>query len=131
MSNIKQVWITGWMPYDAGRDDKLLSQIGEMALPDNGICLAFKPDQLLRVKNTHNGIYLYNQFEVTGNEAIGVGWLNRFVENVEGVGGIVTDYCITDMEAGEEIHDYHYPVEDRTPDKLEHILADRLKRLGN
>ena len=97
MANVKEVVITGYIPFDAGGNVNLINFLGQMNLPTYGLRIIYDGDGKY-VDNAFGGRTFFAHFIVRGREAVRVEWLERFVYLVEEVKGKIIIGKAKDVE---------------------------------
>lgn len=104
MSNIKRVLIEGWMPYDAGHKDELLTMLGSLSMPSFGIRIHFNTGGVggspKYIANRWGGKTAFYRFTVSGEEAVRVEWFVEFCKLIVSVGGEIERGHAHDIEDG-------------------------------
>jgi hypothetical protein len=99
MSNIKELIIEGWMPFDANDYNKeLLSFIGQLNLPANGFKLSYS-GQTKYMPQENGGKYCFYEFSITGEEAVRWGYLDLLVHT------LAKNNCIIEKAQARDLQD--------------------------
>jgi len=104
MSNTKRVKIEGEVPFDLGGFEtikarqELLASIGLISMPNIGLSLEWNTKDAYYEANEHGGRTLIYPFSLTGEEAFGMAFFEKFIENVQEVGGRIDFAQVWDME---------------------------------
>lgn len=99
MSNIKRVEIVGLSPFHLYEHEPLQPMLAFLSGPTTGMKLEWIC-QAGYTPNEHGGVTAMYRFSLTGEEAVGWGWLEKFKEEIEAIGGkIESDRC-RDIEGG-------------------------------
>ena len=89
MSNVKDVFITGTIPFDLGDNPELIAMVGLINKPTSGLRLTYSEHEVLLVPNSHGGRTAMYSFKLKGVEAISYKALDNFCRLVKGVGGAI------------------------------------------
>lgn len=87
MANVKEVFITGTMEYDAGENEELLEFLGVMNTPSFGIRIAYGGVALM-MPNSYGGRTAMYDYTVSGEEAVRDEWIKKLVSLLESVGTV-------------------------------------------
>lgn len=115
MPNVKEVQISGWLPFDAGAtedveaqaegrsgsgaSDELLKMLGQISLPTIGIKVEYTGAERM-VPNRWGGQTAMVRFELSGQEAVSADFIRHFVGLVTKVGGQIDSAGYRDIEVG-------------------------------
>lgn len=106
MSNIKSVYLSGTMTYNAAplqragsdrlsfeeeteRQDELLRILGLLSLPGIGLKVEWVSNpKLPGIRNTHGGVTAMVGYRIVGSEAFSYKWFDRFVALLKGAGTV-------------------------------------------
>lgn len=100
MSNIKLIDCSGTLPWDVNGDEKLLAFIGQMNLPIFGIEISFLDSK--HIPNQWGGITLTYRYQIVGEEAVRLEWIEELLAGILRVGGTVDHLTVKDIEAPQE-----------------------------
>ena len=100
MSNIKLVECQGTLPWDVNSDEKLLTFIGQMNLPVFGIKISFL--DFKQVRNGWGGTTLIYNFEIAGEEAVRLEWLEELLAGILRADGTIKRFTCKDIEAPQD-----------------------------
>jgi hypothetical protein len=107
MSNIKDVTMTGDVPFNTNEHEELNKLIGELNAPTIGLKLRWS-GRTRSEPNHHGGQTFFYAFGLTGQEAVQEGYLRRFEKAVRDAGGRVEILKIKDIENNELlVHEYN------------------------
>jgi len=103
MSNIKEVIIEGWMPFDANDNPDLLNFLGKINLPANGLKLSHSGKTKM-IPQRNGGQYYYYEFAINGTEAINWEYLKSVVKTMLDSKCIVERAMAKDLEEAMDGH---------------------------
>ena len=98
MANVKNIEITGVLPFDCVEDESFARYLAQLNAPAIGVRIAWT-NMDTSVPNSHGGQTALYKFRVRGQEALSYGWLDAFREAVVGAGGSIKEDHVTDLEA--------------------------------
>ena len=98
MSNIKDVRITGTIPFDLGDNPELIAMVGLINKPTSGLRLTYSEHEVSLVPNSHGGRTAMYGFRLTGMEAISFKALDEFCRLVQVLDGTIDLKSIVDRE---------------------------------
>ena len=98
MANVKQIQIEGQIPFNYYEDQDLASRFSFMQSPTAGIEVVFAKRETY-VANAQGGRTAMFGFEISGQEALGFGWIEALVASIKRVGGSVDTNLVSDLEA--------------------------------
>lgn len=87
MSNIKDVYIHGTIPFDLGNNDDLTMMLGVLNMPAMGIRIIYHGHDY--IKNEDGGRTAMYQFRILGHEAFQFQWFEDFKTLVLKAGGTI------------------------------------------
>lgn len=119
MSNVKNVEIDGWMPFDGGQHlevgtmeeiigVRLIKYLGQMNLPVFNLRVRYL-HQSKDVPSPAGGKMFLYWFQIRGSEAVSEQWLTAFCKAVEGASGEIIRGIAYDEENSME-KCWEYPV---------------------
>src|SRR5215831_10882387 len=98
MSNVKDVSITGTLPFDCDNNTNLMPFLAAFNGPVFGLKLKWSPEHKM-VANEFGGQTAMYNFEISGHEAVAWGWLHALKDAIVGAGGSIASYAAEDFEA--------------------------------
>lgn len=101
MSNIKRVCISGEMPFNTIDNEEINSFLGQLNSPCMGLRITWHSGT--SKPNKHGGQTAFYRFVVKGDEAINIGWIEKFFQAVVNFNGSLDRWAIFDIENGENI----------------------------
>lgn len=102
MSNVKDVRISGCVPFDAHqRDDEYRGWLAEMNAPAFGLRIEYRGGTRL-VPNERGGETTLYGFTISGQEAVSWGALDGLVDSARRAGGEIEAAMARDVENGGE-----------------------------
>jgi hypothetical protein len=90
MSNIKQVEITGTLPFDCYDDQEFQPFLAAMNGPAFGLKIQYGRETTMR-PSEHGGQQTMYPFTISGLEAVAWPWLEKLVEIIKRLGTVETD----------------------------------------
>lgn len=78
MSNVKEVFIEGWMPFDANNNHELIYLLGQISLPSIGFKLSYSGKTKM-IPQENGGQYCFYEFSITGQEAVSWTYLDNIM----------------------------------------------------
>lgn len=98
MSNVKEVGITGTMPYSIAQDKEIQPHLAFIAGPTSGLRLEYDFKGWY-VPNEQGGRTFMYRFRLEGSEALAFAWFERFMDRIKANGGTIEEENIIDIEA--------------------------------
>ncbi len=89
MANVKNVMISGWMPFDGGDNEDLLKFLGFVNLPATGIKIQY-PGGHKWLDGDNGGRLSMYYFVIEGRESLAYAYFERLAEIFEAA-GVETD----------------------------------------
>lgn len=102
MSNCKELFIRGVVPFNFSDDAEMRLLLGALNAPSCGYRITYEGEADHR-PNNHGGLTTYYLFEIEGVEAVSDYWLARLVTNLKRTGAEFTNFFCKDMEMGATI----------------------------
>lgn len=75
MSNVKQVHISGNMPFNTNESDSMLKLLGQLNSPTTGIKIKWSDRPLFYIDNLNSGKTAYYGFLITGEDSVSEKWI--------------------------------------------------------
>ena len=98
MSNIKKVNIVGELPFCCTEDETICRYLGHLNGPTIGLKIRWTSQPIDHRKNEFGGLTAMYGFFITGEEAVGAGFLENLVKAIIGAGGTVGKAVYVDIE---------------------------------
>lgn len=115
MSNIKRINITGRIPYDCcTKHQDLCRFFGQMNNPTFGFRVSYTGRETGK-PNNHGGVTTFCEFAITGEEAVGDGWITGLLQalvNADADLDVGKRLPVTDIENNET---YNLPIPKKQP----------------
>ena len=103
MSNIKEVYIKGWMPFDSYEHKALNQKLGVLNAPTIGIRIKYLAQEKYRETDVENHYKIGNRqclvsFVIEGQEAFPQKFFDQLTNNINAAGGEIEQYQLIDVE---------------------------------
>jgi hypothetical protein len=116
MSNIKQVLVSGHVPFNLADHPNMARKLAFFNTPTSGLKIEYGAQYEMR-QNAHGGQTAMYPFCVKGEEAVSASYIQSFIDDVYAIGGKVTGATVTDIENNEtckvDFKKIQFPVNDR------------------
>lgn len=99
MSNVKQVEISGTMPFNCDENQKIKGWLASMNTPCFGLRITWGVDVALMVTNDHGGKTAHYDFRISGREAVSYSAIESLKAAILSIGGRVEKSKVHDCEA--------------------------------
>ena len=96
MSNIKEVYIKGWMPFDSYEHKDLNQKLGVLNAPTIGIRIKYLNQE--KYRETDVGQHCLVLFEIAGQEAFPQAFFDNLTNYINLAGGEIEQYQLIDVE---------------------------------
>ncbi len=96
MSNIKEVFIKGWMPFDSYEHKALNQKLGVLNAPTIGIRIKYLEQE--KYRETDVGRTCLVSFVIEGQEAFPQAWFDNLTNYINAAGGEIEQYQLIDVE---------------------------------
>ncbi len=96
MSNIKEVYIKGWMPFDSYEHKDLNQKLGVLNAPTVGIRIKYLGQE--KYRETDVGQHCLVLFEIAGQEAFPQAFFDNLTNYINLAGGEIEQYQLIDVE---------------------------------
>lgn len=80
MSNVKEVAIDGYLPFDYGQNKLVAELIGFIMTPGNGLVFMWNQRVIHRWKNKHGGVTAMYLYSIRGREAVSESYLEKVIK---------------------------------------------------
>ncbi len=104
MSCVKEVEITGVLPFDCDNDAEMCFILGKLNAPTTGVRIAWTGEAGYE-PNQHGGRTCMVNFRISGQEALPDPFLARMVKAIKGAGGRIVKATARDIENGGRPYD--------------------------
>lgn len=96
MSNIKQIRITGQLPFNCYETPELQPYLAQMNCPTIGIRIEW--GNCTMIPNSYGGQTATYDFVISGEEAVRLGWIEGLKQGIDEAGGNVKSIFVKDIE---------------------------------
>jgi hypothetical protein len=97
MSNTKEFWIEGSMPFNVYEDQKSTGWLGFMNAPSIGIHIHYSSEYKVPIPGKNGKLTMY-YFTISGQEAMRYDAIMEMVKDFKAAGAVVTKFMLRDMD---------------------------------
>ena len=102
MANVKQVTISGILPFTVAECEAMVPYLAQTNTPTCGLKIKWGREVVEMRDNEYGGKTAMFDFELSGSEAVSYAWLDGFCKAVDAAGGVVERRDEEDVDAARD-----------------------------